>query len=174
MDLRRRSLPTPAGWFLARPAVAHECWVAALGRARTPIHFSNSPSHSRDAILRPSFASLASLTPIEGWAERRESFGCSAEHPLGLHMTRQARRLARRLASHDAGRSPLGAPPWRFFTRGRASVSGMTRTRRANSSQPGCLASDFPGLPGRAVTSRPPQDATPRSAFRIVSRTRPQ
>ena len=23
---------------------------------------------------------------------------------------------------HDAGRSPLGAPPWRFFTRGRASV----------------------------------------------------
>src|SRR6266566_7531681 len=29
--------------------------------------------------------------------------------------------LARRLASHDAGRSPLGAPPWRFFTRGRAS-----------------------------------------------------
>jgi len=32
-----------------------------------------------------------------------------ARHPLGLHITRQARRLARRLASHDAGRSPLGA-----------------------------------------------------------------
>jgi hypothetical protein len=29
-------------------------------------------------------------------------------------MTPHARRLARRLASHDAGRSPLGAPPWRF------------------------------------------------------------
>ena len=29
-----------------------------------------------------------------------------AKHPLGLHMTRQARRLARRLASYDAGRSP--------------------------------------------------------------------
>jgi hypothetical protein len=39
-------------------------------------------------------------------------------HPLGLHITRQARRLARRLASHDAGRSPLGAPPWRFWASG--------------------------------------------------------
>jgi hypothetical protein len=26
--------------------------------------------------------------------------------------------LARRLASHDAGRSPLGAPPWRFWASG--------------------------------------------------------
>ena len=32
-----------------------------------------------------------------------------ARHPLGLHVTRQARRLTRRLASHDAGRSPPGA-----------------------------------------------------------------
>jgi len=55
---------------------------------------------------------------IEGWAERRETFGCSAEHPWGVHITRHARRLARRLASHDAGRSPLGAPPWRFWAPG--------------------------------------------------------
>src|SRR5262245_53963435 len=59
------------------------------------------------------------------------------EAPVGRIMTRYARRLARRLAPHDAGRSPLGAPPWRFFTRGRASVSGMTRNRAASSSQPG-------------------------------------
>ncbi len=63
-------------------------------------------------------------------------------------MTWHARRLARRLASHDAGRSPLGAPPWRFFTRGRASVSFgkpanharrafAFRIRAASSSQPG-------------------------------------
>ena len=56
--------------------------------------------------------------PECGWAERRETFGCSAEHPCGVHMTRHARRLARRLASHDAGRSPLGAPPWRFWAPG--------------------------------------------------------
>src|SRR6266436_1182765 len=64
------------------------------------------------------FAPLLHSPRIEGWAERRETFGCSAEHPLGLHMTRQARRPARRLASHNAGRSPLGAPPWRFWASG--------------------------------------------------------
>src|SRR3982075_248309 len=31
----------------------------------------------------------------------------------------------RRGASHDAGRSPLGAPPWRFSAGGRASISGI-------------------------------------------------
>src|SRR5262249_6943408 len=33
-------------------------------------------------------------------------------------MTRRARRLARRPASHNAGLSPLGAPPWRFWASG--------------------------------------------------------
>ena len=161
----------------------------------------------------PGVCDFASLTPNEGWAERRETFGCCAKHPLGVHIARERRAprhalagpipvfscfsadsessipglmissthtssfprrmsapgvctfasltrkeggrsaerrsgaceapvgrimcvkdarerafdairqaLARRLASHDAGRSPLGAPPWRFFTRGRASV----------------------------------------------------
>ena len=79
---------------------------------------------------RPGFATLLRSPRIEGWAERRETFGCSAEHPLGLHMTRQARRLrgalrpiARQDArerAYDAGRSPLGAPPWRFWAPGAA------------------------------------------------------
>src|SRR5262249_1404745 len=38
--------------------------------------------------------------------------------PVGRIMTPYARRLARRLASHDAGRSPLGAPPRRFWAPG--------------------------------------------------------
>src|SRR5262245_3762278 len=105
-------------------------------RIRSLIHFSNSPSRSRDAFLRPGFATLLHSLRIEGWAERRETFGCSAKHAWGLHMTRQARGLARRLASHDAGPWPLAAPPWRLSTRGRASVSGMTRIRAASSSQP--------------------------------------
>src|SRR5262249_8444147 len=47
-------------------------------------------------------------------AEKRSG----ATAPVGHAMTRHARRLARRLASHDAGRSPLGAPPWRFLAPG--------------------------------------------------------
>src|SRR5262249_52890670 len=104
-------------------------------RIPSPIHFSNSHSRSRGAFLRPGFATLASPTRIEGWAERRETFGCSGTRGAYHDAIRQA--LARRLASHNAGRSPLGAPPWRFFTRGRPSVPGMTRIRAASPSQPG-------------------------------------
>ncbi len=137
------------------------------------------------AHLRPGFATLLRSPRTEGWAERRETFGCSAKHPVGVScasqtrvnalMTRYARRLARRLASHNAGRSPLGAPPWRFFTRGRASVSGIARIRAASSSQPGRSAWRAGSRASRAASScePPPQDATPRSAFRIVSRRRP-
>src|SRR5262249_1778792 len=73
--------------------------ACALLRMRTASRFS--PSHdvkqprsfrSRDAFLRPGFATLLHSPRIGGWAERRETFGCSAEHPWGLHMTRQARR----------------------------------------------------------------------------------
>jgi hypothetical protein len=72
---------------------------------------SNSPSRCRGAFLRPGVCIFASLTPIEGWAERRETFGCVRDT---------------RWTCHDAGRSPLGAPPWRFWAGGRASVSGIT------------------------------------------------
>jgi hypothetical protein len=101
-------------------------------------------------------------------------------------MTRHARRLARRLASHDAGRSPLGAPPWRFWAPGAALPSPSApavlqrravafRIRAASSSHPGRSAWRTGSLPpGANGYEPPPQDATPRSAFRIVSRTRPQ
>src|SRR5262252_3141614 len=73
---------------------------------------SNSPSRSRGAFLRPGFATLLHQPRIEGWAERRETFGCSAEHPGGTpSCVKDAREraydaayqaLARRLASHSA------------------------------------------------------------------------
>src|SRR5499427_1973513 len=82
---------------------------------------SNSPSRSRGAFLRPGFATLLRSPRIEGWAERRETFGCSAEHPWGVHMTRHARRLrgalrpitrdARLSALHRGGFSPGAALP---------------------------------------------------------------
>jgi hypothetical protein len=78
---------------------------------------SNSHSRSRGAFLRPGFATLLRSPESRG--------GRSAERRSGARRnTRGARRnaacqaLARRLASHDAGRSPLGAPPWRFWAPG--------------------------------------------------------
>jgi hypothetical protein len=51
----------------------------SVGRVRSLIHFSNSPD-----VLVPAarfcargFASLLHSPRIEGWAERRETFGCS-------------------------------------------------------------------------------------------------
>ena len=97
---------------------------------------SNSPSRSRGACLRPGFATSLHSPRVEGGrsAERRSG---ARRNTRGRAHNAARQALARRLASHDAGRSPLGAPPWRFFTRGRASVSGMTRIRTASSSQPG-------------------------------------
>src|SRR6516162_5334608 len=74
---------------------------------------------------RPRLATFASLTPNEGGRSAERRLGARRNTRGAYHvrlktrvnalMTRYARRLARRLASHDAGRSPLGAPPWRFW-----------------------------------------------------------
>ena len=122
------SFETRARWFLScgisserallRMRTAELAARRRTVRGHSNLTMSNSPSRSRGACLRPGFATLLHSPRIEGWAERRETFGCSAKHPWGLHVTRQARRLARRLASHNAGRSPLSAPPWRFWAPG--------------------------------------------------------
>ena len=104
--------------------------------ALQPAHDVKQPISFPRRMSAPGICNFASLTPNEGWAERRETFGCVRGTRGAYHdAIRQA--LARRLASLGVGRSPLGAPPWRFFTRGRASVSGITRIRAASSSQPG-------------------------------------
>jgi hypothetical protein len=74
---------------------------------RSLIHFSNSPFRSRGASLRPGAATLLHSPRIEGWAERRETFGCSAEHPCGMpSCVKDARERA-----YDAARqAPSEAP----------------------------------------------------------------
>src|SRR5262249_2847959 len=67
---------------------------------------------------RPRLATFASLTPNRGVGGAPRDVRVLGEAPVRRIMTRYARRLARRLASHDAGRSPLGAPPWRFWAPG--------------------------------------------------------
>src|SRR5262249_23909736 len=175
------------------PLTHHRTWQhrAALSRegrghnncdrAYGPIHFSNSQSRSRDALASEA-CDFCFAHPERGWAERRETFGCSAEHPCGVRsarhktrvnalMTRHARRLARRLASHDAGRSPLGAPPWRFWAPGAALLSpafAPDRLQRAPRTQVVVPGGRGPEPPGANGYKPPPQDATPRSVFRSL------
>ena len=136
------------------------------------------------AHLRPSFCILASLTPNRGVGGAPRNVRVLGGTPVGYAITRRTKALARRLASHNAGRSPLGAPPWRFWASGprfshrhpplltfrRAS----DRTQRAPRTQVVVPGGRGPEPPEASGYEPPPQDATPRSAFRIVSRTRPQ
>jgi hypothetical protein len=100
----------------------------------SPDHDVKQPSllRSRGAFLRPGFCIFASLTPIEGGrsAERRSGAAAPVEACDHASKTRvnalttpHARRLARRLAPHDAGRSPLGAPPWQCFAENNEMIS---------------------------------------------------
>ena len=116
--------------------------------------------------------------------------GRSAEKRSGAQRnTRGARRnaacqaLARRLAPHDAGRSPLGAPPWRFWAPGAALPSpsapavlqrragAFGSVQRAPRTQVVVPGGRGPCLPRRTVTSRrrrtplpaPPSGSSPET-----------
>src|SRR5216683_3335296 len=116
---------------------------------------------------RPGFCTFASLTPNRGVGGAPRNVRVLGGTPVGRIMTRYARRLARRLASHDAGRSPLGAPPWRFWAPGAALPSpwapavlqrraGALRIRAASSSHPGRSAWRAGSLPPEASGYEPP------------------
>ena len=69
--------------------------------------------------------------------------------------------------------APEIAPPWRFSAGGRASVSGIASgecVQRAPRSQVIVPGGRGPEPPGARGYEPPPQDATPRSASRTVSR----
>jgi hypothetical protein len=143
-------------------ASAHPAGDIAPSSAPLPMRRSASfPIHnvkqrrllrSRGAFVRPGGVLVIASTPIEGRAERRQAhlFCCRAgearphPHPAGCG------------ASHDAGRSPLGAPPWRFSAGGRASISGIASgsVQRAPRSQVLMPGGRCPGPPESAVTSR--------------------
>ena len=116
--------------------------ACALLRMRTSVAYC-TVHHVKQPISFPRRVSAPGVLHL-GFTHPESRGGRSAERRSGARRNTRGRAhnaarqaLARRLASHDAGRSPLGAPPWRFFTRGRASVSGMTRIRTASSSRPG-------------------------------------
>ena len=134
MKLRRRSFRTAAGWSFAR---AHAPRLASFGQNARWVRFAKMRRPSPSCIPF-SRCQTAHLIPAAQFCVRglqlcfthpESRGGRSAEKRSGARrntrgarhvasktrvnalMTRRARRLARRLASHDAGRSPLGAPP---------------------------------------------------------------
>jgi hypothetical protein len=136
------------------------------------------------ALLRPGFASLLHSPPLRGGRSAEKRSGAALTHPLGVHVTRHARRLARRLASHDAGRSPLGAPPWRFWAPGAALSSRIARLgfrfdkhpdrlQRAPRSQVVVPGGRGPYLPGQRLQAAAAGRHT-RSAFRMSPDDAPQ
>src|SRR5258708_22769675 len=149
-----------------------------LGRVRRPILLSNSTRLFVPAarFLRPGFAFFASLTRMRG-GEAPRDVRMLARHPLGLHVTRQARHLPRRLASHDAGRPPLGALTVAILGSGAALPSpafAPDQSQRAPRARVVVPGSRLSVPPATAVPEPPPRDATPRSVFRYGSRKRPE
>src|SRR5215472_18323068 len=124
-------------------------------------------------MFAPGVCNFASLTPHRGVGGAPRNVRMLGEAPVGRIMTRYARRLARRLAPHDAGRSPLGAPPWRFWAPGpRFRLLGRPSSynggqlpcgsvQRAPRSQVVVPGGRGPGPPGAGGYKPPPQDATP-------------
>jgi hypothetical protein len=117
--------------------------------------FQTTLSRSRGAFFAPGVCFAASLTPMMGWAERRESSG-ACEAPVGPALSGQARRLARRLASPYGGRPPPALHRGDFWLRCRASLPGICAgSVTANSSHPRRSARwRPPGPPGAAVMNR--------------------
>src|SRR5262249_11416608 len=78
-----RVCETPPACALLRMRTAEVAARRRTVRRNFQLTMSNSPSRSRGAFSASGVCNFASLTRIEGWAERRETFGCSAEHPWG-------------------------------------------------------------------------------------------
>jgi len=120
MKLRRRAFRAAAGWSFARtkrsssrpsgvragthrpasseaPSLRYALPRIRDTQARTYSSFhltiSNSPSHSRGAFFAPGALHLCFAHPNRGVDVAPRDVRVRARHPLGLHVTRQARRL---------------------------------------------------------------------------------
>src|SRR6266545_7018174 len=103
----------------------------------------------------------AAANPNEGWAERRETFGCCASAPVGRAITRRVRRLrgALRPMTRDARLSALHRggfrlPGPRFSPRYRPRLAlrpAADRSQRAPRSQVVVPGGRGPYLPGQRL-----------------------
>jgi hypothetical protein len=144
---------------------------------------SNSHSRSRGAFFTPGALNLCFTNPNRGVGGAPRNVRVRAKHPLGVHMTRHARRLrgALRPMTRDARLSALhrggfGLPGPRFrllrrpspYNGGQVPCGSVQRAPRTQVVVPGGRG---PCLPGRAVTSRrrrtphlaPPSGSSPET-----------
>ena len=156
------------------------CWVRFAkmrgDRACTSSHDVKQPLSFPRRISALGVCNFASPTPSRGVGGAPRDVRVLGGTPLRPAHDAAGQALARRLASHNAGRSPLGAPPWRFWAPGAALLSpafAPDRLQRAPRTQVVVPGGRGPEPPEANGYEPPPQDATPRSAFGIVSRRRP-
>ena len=142
--------------------------ASALLRMRTNIasckaHHTSSPSRSRGACLRPGSATLLHSPRIEGWAERRETFGCCAKHLLGVHIARERRAPRHALA----GPIPVFSC---FSADSESSIPGLMISSTHTSSFPRRMSA--PGVCTFASLTRKEGWAERRETFGCVRGTR--
>ena len=135
--------------------------ACALLRMRTasrfsPAHDVKQPISFPRRISAPGVCDFASLTPNRGVGGAPRNVRVLGGTPVGPALSGQARRLARRLASPYGGRSPPGAPPWRFLAPvPRFPHRHLRRIGHSELLAPGRSARwRPPGPPGAAVMSR--------------------
>jgi hypothetical protein len=119
---------------------------------------------------------FASRTRNEGWRSAEIAFRCLRSTGGACLAARPGRGEA---PASLGRRTPLGAPPWRFWARAprfshrglpKACASADARSDTASSSRPGRSARKAGCPTSRGDGCEPaPRDATPRSIFRIAS-----
>ena len=123
---RTRGRPHPSRRAHASYSLQHDFGMRAPHQdeddhhVKTPIHFSNSRSRSRGGFSARGLILLLAPANGERSAERRSGAAAPAACCGRPGRLRGAPRPS------AEGRAPLGAPPWRFWAGGRASISGIS------------------------------------------------
>ena len=161
MDSRRRRqyawLGAAFGTRAATPPPAAGVGWTHWGATPEAVHSSNSRCQTAQSssfprrVFAPGLVFVCSHPSLKRGGRSADRRTCYV-----VALARRDFRASGCGASHDAGRSPLGAPPWRFSAGGRASISGIASgsVQRAPRSQVVMPGGRCPGPPEPAVTSR--------------------
>jgi hypothetical protein len=159
------------GWCVTAHSFARTAGPGALPHNSYSQCQTAQSSSFPPRVAAPGFCLSLFHPPHEGRAERRKAhyFRCRA-------IGRDDPRLVEARRASSGTRSPLGAPPWRFWVGGRASFSGISSgsVQRAPRSQVVVPGGRGPGPPGALVTSRGRRTPLPAPPSARLRKTAPQ